>query len=162
MKASVFFLENFQFCPFLLAEKVPVFPSFFPLKMSPFEEFSTLLTMQCTLHNTHCALNAPCTVPTTCKHCILHTTQYSLQTTQLKQHDAHYKIKTSQCTLHQCCQAEIQTKKSQNHTQCCQAENQTKKSQNQTFIRPHFYQKSDQMRTQTCNFEVKIRLVLKT
>ena len=46
--------------------------------------------------------------------------------------------------------------------QCCQAENQTKKFQNQTFIRPYFYQKSDQKRTQTRYFEVKIRLVPKT
>ena len=46
--------------------------------------------------------------------------------------------------------------------QCCQAENQTKKSQNQTFIRPYFYQKLDQKRTQTCYFEVQIRLFLKT
>ena len=46
--------------------------------------------------------------------------------------------------------------------QCCQAENQTKKSQNQTFIRPYFYKKSDQKRTQTRYFEVKIRLVPKT
>ena len=28
--------------------------------------------------------------------------------------------------------------------QCCQEENQTKESQNLTFIRPHFYQKSNQ------------------
>ena len=46
-------------------------------------------------------------------------------------------------------------------SQCCQAENQTKKSQNQTFMRPYFYQKSDQKRTQTHYFEVKIRLVPK-
>ena len=31
--------------------------------------------------------------------------------------------------------------------QCCHEENQTKKSKNQTFIRPHFYQKSNQKRT---------------
>ena len=36
--------------------------------------------------------------------------------------------------------------------QCCQAENQTKKSQNQTFLRPYFYQISDQKRTQTRYF----------
>ena len=36
--------------------------------------------------------------------------------------------------------------------------NQTKKSQNLTFIRPYFYQKSDQKRTQTRYFEIKIRL----
>ena len=46
--------------------------------------------------------------------------------------------------------------------QCCQAENQTKKSQNLTFIGPYFYQKSDQKQTQTRYFEVKIRLVPKT
>ena len=45
--------------------------------------------------------------------------------------------------------------------QCCQAENQTKKSQNQTFIRPYFYQKSDQKPTQTRYLEIKIRLVFK-
>ena len=46
--------------------------------------------------------------------------------------------------------------------QCYQAKNQTMKSQNQTFIRPYFYQKSDQNRTQTLYFEGKIRLVPKT
>ena len=31
--------------------------------------------------------------------------------------------------------------------QCCQEENQTNESQNLTFIRPHFYQKSNQNRS---------------
>ena len=38
------------------------------------------------------------------------------------------------------------------HVQCCQAEDQTEKSQNQTFIRPYFYQKTDQKRTPTRHF----------
>ena len=58
--------------------------------------------------------------------------------------------------------AEKKVGSSEEGMQCCQAENHTKKSQNQTFIRPYFYQKSDQKRNQTCYFEVQIGLVPNT
>ena len=46
LKAAVYFLEKFKFCPFLLvflAGKVPVCRPFFLLKTSQLEEFSTLM-----------------------------------------------------------------------------------------------------------------------